>query len=133
MSKKLIDLCTYSRISAAESSYYLSLEKKYELLRVVLPTFNPKISLKESDVAELSDLYAKIFRRFQKYLNEETSLHLSVVNDLTSCIALAMQKEGWEIYAKSMKPDLTFHTIEVKKELLIETYKVHFPFTSKKF
>jgi hypothetical protein len=131
MKKKLIDLCAYTPKN--NDPYYLSLEERYELLRVILPTFDPKINIKECDITEFSELYVRIFRRFQKYLNEEIALHLSIMDDLTSCIALAMQEEGWEVHARSMKPDLTFHTIKVKRELLIDTYKVHFPFTSKKF
>jgi hypothetical protein len=134
MKKKLIDLCTYFPNSSNDISYYRSLEEKFEIIKVVVPTFSPKISIKENEIAELSDLYTKILQRFKQYLNEEIFLHLSTLDSLTSCIALAMQKEGWEVYAKSLKlDDLTFHTIAAKKELLINTYKVDFPFTSKKF
>jgi hypothetical protein len=133
MKKKLIDLRYIP--NNPNDSYSLSLEQEFDVIYVIIPIFNPRLLVRESHIEEFSSFYVKILKRFKRYLvNEEMSLHLSILDEITSCIALAMQEEGWEVYAKSLKPeDLTFHTIKVSRDLLIDTYKVYFPFTKKEF
>jgi hypothetical protein len=97
----------------------------WELIRILLP--GGDLPLSEEYVQEIGELYVNAIEA--KYSKENSCIHLSILDGLSSYIGIRMQEKKWKVFTRTMRDNFTFSVIEPPQRLLLDTYKHFFPFS----